>query len=135
MAVTTTTQNVETVKGIYESFAEGDIEAIAATWAPNIEFIMPEGLAVGGIYHGRDEIIENVFMLMREELEEVSVVPDQFVDGGNTVVALMTWGGTFTGTGRSIEYPEAHVFDFDDGKITRWTSYADTALWNAAFEA
>lgn len=37
-------------------------------------------------------------------------------------------------TGTSVEYPNAHVFDFEDGKIVQWQSYADTALFNDALE-
>lgn len=35
-------------------------------------------------------------------------------------------------TGKSTEFRAVHVFDFEDGKIARWTSYADSALFNAA---
>ncbi len=49
-------------------------------------------------------------------------------------VALLTWSGTYSDTGRSVEFGGAHVFDFEDGRIVRWTSYADTASFNAALE-
>lgn len=127
--------NVEIVKGMYESFAEGDIEAVTATWASDIEFTEPEGFVTGGgTFHGSDEMIENVFAALANDWEEVSVVPEQFVDGGDTVVALFTWCGTYTETGKSVEFPGIHVFEFDDGRIARWRSYADTALFNAATE-
>lgn len=41
----------------------------------------------------------------------------------------------FVETGKSVEFRGAPVFDFDDGAIVRWRSYADTALFNAAREA
>lgn len=129
-----TDSNVETVKGMYESFAEGDIEAVTATWASDIELTEPEGFVGSGTFYGPDEIIENVFAVMANDWEGVSVVPEQFVDGGDTVVALITWSGTYTKTGKSVAFPGAHVFEFDDGKIARWRSYGDSALFNAATE-
>lgn len=73
MSSLATDSNIGTVKGMYESFAEGDIEAVAATWAADIEFNDPEGFIGGGTFHGSDEIIENAFGVMATVWEEVSV--------------------------------------------------------------
>lgn len=132
MAGSTTKSNVETVQGLYESFAEGDTDAVVDTWAPDIELIEPEGLVGSGTFRGPDEILENVFAGLANDWTDVSVVPERYVDGDDTIVALVTWSGTNVETGKSTEFRGAHVFDFEDGKIARWTSYADTALFNAA---
>ena len=134
MPSTTTTENLETVKGLYESFAEGDIEAIRDIMDPDVELHEPKGIAGGGTHHGFDEIIENVFSRLGTEWEDVSVVPERYVADGDTVVVLLTWRGTSIKTGKSVEYPNAHIFDFEDGTIVQWRSYADTALFNAALE-
>ena len=134
MARATAKSNVETVKGMYKSFAEGDIEAVVATWDPTIELSEPEGIVGGGTLHGPDEILENLFAGLANDWTDVSVIPERFIDGGDTVVALITWSGTYIETGNSVEFRGAHVFDFEDGKIVNWTSYADTALFNAALE-
>jgi steroid delta-isomerase-like uncharacterized protein len=126
--------NGETVKSMYEAFAEGDIEAMTATWAPDIEFTEAEGLVGGGTYHGAEEIVEDVFATMANEWEEVSVVPGRMIEDGDTVVVFYTWSGTYTETGKSAEFPGIHVLEFDDGKISQWRSYGDTALFNAAME-
>ena len=119
---------------MYESFADGDIEAVIATWDAGIELREPEGLVGGGTLHGPDEILGNLFAGLANDWTDVSVRPERFVDGRDTVVALITWSGTYIETGKSVEFRGAHVFDFEDGKIVRWTSYADTALFNAALE-
>lgn len=134
MAINTSADNVGTVRGIYESFAEGDVEAIVATWAPDITMIEPEGMVGGGSYHGPDEIVENVFGEIAEIWEDASVVPERVIDAGDTVVAIYTFEATSTATGKQVAYEGAHVFDFEDGQITRWRSYGDTALFNAALE-
>jgi ketosteroid isomerase-like protein len=124
--------NAETVRALYESFAQGDVDAVVDTFAPDIELREPTGIVGGGTFRGEAAIRENLFAEMADAWEAVEVVPDRFVDGGDTVVALVTWRGTNVETGRSVEFRGAHVFDFEDGEITRWTSYADTALFNAA---
>jgi len=134
MPDTKVTKNLETVKGLYESFAEGDIEAIRDIMDSDVELHEPKGIAGGGTHHGFDEIAENVLSRLGTEWVDVSVVPDRYVADGDTVVALQTWSGTYNETGKSVEYPGAHVFEFEGGKIVQWRSYADTAVFNAALE-
>lgn len=136
MPATTTTENLETVRGLYDSFAEGDIEAIRDIMDSDVELHEPEGFAVAGAgtHHGFDEIVEKVFSRIADGWVDVSVVPERYVADGDTVVALQTWSGTNIETGKSVELAGVHVFDFEDGKIVQWTSYADTALFNDALE-
>ena len=126
--------NTERVQELYDSFAEGDMEAIRDIMDPDAELLMPKGIARGGTFHGFDDIVENVFSVLGNEWEDMSVVPERYVADGDTVVVLLSWSGTYSETGKSVAYPNAHVFDFEDGKIVQWTSYADTALFNAARE-
>jgi ketosteroid isomerase-like protein len=126
--------NTERVQELYDSFAEGDFETIRDIVDPDVELHEPKGIVGGGTQHGFDEIVENVFSRLGTEWEDVSVVSERCVADGDTVVVLLTWSGTARKTGKSVEYPNAHVFDFEDGKIVQWRSYADTALFNAALE-
>lgn len=126
--------NVETIQGLYRSFAVGDINAVVDTWAPHIELIEPEGLVGSGTFCGVDEILENVFSGLANDWKDVSVTPERYIDGDDVVVALITWSGTNVETGKSTEFRGVHVFDFENGKIARWTSYADSALFNAALQ-
>ena len=125
---------VEAVEHLYESFAAGDVEAIRDVVDPDVELHEPRGLVGGRTLHGFDEIVADVLDSLDEDWTDVSVVPDRFVADDETVVALFTWRGTYDRTGKSVEYPGAHVFDFEDGLIVTWTSFADTALFNAALE-
>lgn len=132
MTLTATQDNVETVRGLYESFADGDIDAIAATFAPDIEFSSPAGLIGGGTFDGEAEIREKLFAELTKNWEDASVVPEQVIESGDIVVVRMTFSGTASESGASVVYPGVHVFEFEDGLITQWTTYGDTALFNAA---
>ena len=134
MAGGTEKTNTERVQDLYDSFAKGDFEAIRDIMDSDVELHEPKGIAGGGTHHGFDEIVENVFSRIGTEWEDVSVVPERYVEDGDTVVVLLTWSGTSSKTGKSVEYPNAHVFDFEYGMIVQWRSYADTALFNAALE-
>lgn len=125
---------VGVIEGMYESFAAGDMEGVVATWNEDIELHEPEGIAVGGIHRGQDEVVD-VLTTVAGMYEEMSVGPDRYIHSGDTVVALGTGSGISAESGKVVEFPFAHVFDFEDGKISRWTSYLDTALFNASHEA
>lgn len=90
VARVTANSNVETAKGMDESFAAGDTEAVIATWDSSIELDEPEGLVGGGTLYGPDEILENLFAGLANDWTDVSVRPERFVDGRDTVVALIT---------------------------------------------
>ena len=126
--------NTERVRGLYDSFAEGDFEAIREIMDPEVELHEPKGIAGGGTHHGFDELAENAFSKIGDEWEDVSIVPERYVADGDTVVVLHTWSGTSSKTGKAVRYPNAHVFGFEGGKVVQWRSYADTALFNAALE-
>ncbi|MFC7009618.1 nuclear transport factor 2 family protein [Halalkalicoccus salilacus] len=134
MSIETEMTNTERVQELYDAFAKGDFEAIRDITDPDVELHEPKGLAGGGTHHGFDEIIENVFSKVGNEWEDVSAVPERYLEDGDPVVVLLTWSGTSSKTGKSVQYPNAHVFDFEDGKIVQWRSYADTALFNATLE-
>lgn len=125
--------NVEVVESMYESFAKGDMETVVATWNEDIELHEPEGIVAGGTYRGQNEVVE-LLTTIAGMYEEMSATPERYVNSGDTVVALGTGSGISAETGKSVEFPFAHVYDFEDGKISRWISYIDTALFNAAHE-
>lgn len=135
MSKSTAKSNVESVRRIYDAFEMGDMDAIRAILDRDIELIEPEGVPIGGTYVGLDAVLNDLFPAVAERYPDNSVVPDRYVDDGDTVIALGTITGTAVETEATLESSFCHVFDFEDGRIVRWTSYFDTALFNAALEA
>ncbi len=118
--------NVEIAREGYEAFNDGDFEAAMATFDEDIEWICPDGMRFGGTYHGRAEVGE-FFEHVVSEIDDLQLEIDRFIDGGDTVVAVGTAHGTAADTGETVEYPFAHVLDLEDGSITRFQEYLDTA--------
>lgn len=122
--------NLETVRKTYDAFAEGDIDAVLATFADDITWVEAEGGPYGGTYHGPNEIVENVFARLGAEWDPFLVDPDRFIDAGDTIVTTGTYNGTYAATGESFEAEFAHVWDLEDGHVVRFHQYVDTALHN-----
>ena len=118
--------NLETVKNLYEAFAQGDIPSVLKPFDENIEWTEAEGFPYGGTYTGANAIVENVFMKLGGEWEGFSAVPDEILDAGDNIVALGHYSGKYNETGKSMKVPFAHVWTLRGGKIVKFVQYTDT---------
>ena len=126
-------QDVATVKAAYESFNQGDIPAVLATYDDQIEWIEPGGgSAPSGTFTGPDSVAEDVFAAVPENFDEFSVDIDEVEDQGDTVVVK----GRFTGKNKSgavLDAPFEHRNTMRDGKVVRFENKVDQDAWAAAW--
>src|SRR5688500_20005568 len=71
--------NVELVQGIYDAFGRGDVDAVFAAMKPDIEWDESEGMPYGGVYRGREAIVENVFGPILADVEDFTADPDEIL--------------------------------------------------------
>lgn len=119
--------NGEIIKGVYDAFATGNIPGVLGAMDANISWTEAAGFPYAGTYIGPMAIVENVFMKLATEWDGFAAIPEQIVDGGDTVVALGNYSGTYKATGKSMKVPFAHVYDLKDGKIVKFVQHTDTA--------
>lgn len=120
--------NGEIIRGLYDSFAKGDVPGVLGAMDPAIEWTEAEGFMYGGTYTGPQAVLENVFMKLGTEWEGFGAVPGKIVDGGDEVVATGTYSGKYLATGRSVVVPFAHEWTFRNGKIVRFRQHTDTKV-------
>ena len=118
--------NIELIKNLYQSFANGDVPSVLASFDEKIEWTEAEGFPYGGTYRGANAILENVFMKLGSEWEGFAAVPDELLDAGDNIVALGNYSGKYNETGKSMRVPFAHVWTLRDGKIVKFVQYTDT---------
>ncbi len=121
-------QNVAVVRGAYDAFARGDVETVLEILDPGIRWTEAEGFPYAGTYEGPEAVLQGVFARLGSEWDGFQAVPEEFIDGGDTIVALGEYGGTYAETGRSFRAPFAHVWRLEDGKAVRFRQFTDTAL-------
>src|ERR671926_272280 len=95
--------NLDSVRRVYDAFASGDIPSVLNFLSPGVEWTEAEGFPYGGTYVGPDAVLSGVFMRLGAEWDGYSAVPDEFVDGGHTVIALGKYRGTYKATGKSFQ--------------------------------
>ena len=126
--------NLDSVRSVYDAFAKGDMPSVLGFLSPDVNWTEAEGFPYGGTYVGPEAVLEGVFMRLGTEWEGFAAVPDEFIDGGETVVALGEYSGTYKATGRSFRANFAHVWKVHDGKAVRFTQYVDTLIVQRALQ-
>jgi hypothetical protein len=121
-------ENVDVVRGIYDAFAAGDVPAVLAAMAPDIVWNEAENfpLADGNPYRGPDAILSGVFARLAADWDGFAVLPEEFLDAGDTVVVLGRYGGIHKASGRTIHAQMAHVWRVREGKAAAFQQYVDT---------
>jgi uncharacterized protein len=128
-------QNLDSVKSIYQAFAKGDIPTVLGLLSRDIAWTEAEGFPYAGTYHGPNSVLTGVFMRLGTEWDGFAAVADEFIDGGDTIVALGKYSGTYKATGKSFQANFAHVWKVQDGKATQFTQHVDTLLVHRAMQA
>ncbi len=124
------------VQAIYKAFAEGRVADIVAQVTSDVIWVQPGTGAVpwAGTWLGPDRV--NTFFVTLDSLVEVkSFEPRQFVETGDTVVALGHWDCIAKPTGEPFASDWAMTWKFRGDKVCFFQAYLDTAEVARGFNA
>lgn len=121
---------LDTAKALYTAFAARDRAALLALMHPDIEWVQNHGFPGGGSHRGAEHVIDDVLGQFKRDWDRFGARISQWIDGGDTLVAIGGYEGTYKETGRSLDPPAAfaHVLDVRDGRVVRFRQFTDTAL-------
>ena len=127
--------NLSVVKDTYLAYRDRDIPALLNCLADDVKWFSlgpPDIIPTAGTRYGRRQV-EQYFATLDDAEEVGSLQPQEFIAEGNKVVAI----GDLQRHGASsiINSPWIHVFTLQDGKITEFRSFYDTAAAIAALES
>lgn len=119
------------VKGLYDAFGKGDVPGVLGAFDPQIQWREAESFlyAGGNPYVGPQAVAEGVFQSIVSDVENFAVLPERFVEGGDTVVVEGRYRGKMKATGTPVDAQFAHVWQLRDGKVVRFQQYTDTKQW------
>jgi uncharacterized protein len=124
--------NLERVKAGYAAFAAGDMDVVMALLSPELVWHEAETLPYGGVYHGPEAVMENIFMAIGRDWNDYVAEPLRFIDGGVHVVVLGEYRGIHNESGGRLKVPFAHVWRMEAGQLVEFYQFTDTAGWLAA---
>ncbi len=118
--------NKELIENLYECFGVGDVPAVLGAMADDIRWTEADGYPLAGTFVGPQAVLDGVFMRLGEIGDHYSVVPEQHVAEGDTVVTLGTYTWKHKETGVPASVKMAHVWDIRDGKVVGFQQHVDT---------
>jgi ketosteroid isomerase-like protein len=120
--------NTQVVSALYAAFAKGDMPAALATMADDIIWTEADNYpyADRNPYIGPQAVLTGVFARIGADWDNFTVTSQERIDGGDTIVSLGHYSGTFKATGKPMRAQYAHVFRVKNGKIAAFQQYADT---------
>lgn len=118
----------DVVRRQYLASAAGDLDALRATMAPDVEWTEMAGFPLAGTYRTPDGVTSNVMMKLGQEWEGWAAHDDTYVADGENVVVLARYTATHRGTGKELNVRVAHHFVVRGGLIVRFEQFVDTAL-------
>ena len=117
--------NVETLKDGYAQFDSGDVEGALSNWSDDFEWDGGESdeLPGSGVHKGKDSAMQ-VLQRAVGAWDSFKFVPDEYIDGGDTVVVL--GHDEVSRDDNSDELPVVHIWRFQGEQVTRLQILTDT---------
>ena len=119
--------NVDTLRQGYEAYGRGDLETAMADWHDDVRWEGSESTRIpgNGVHEGKQAIAGSLMETV-QAYDSFSVTPDEFIEDGDTVVAL---GHTEASKGdKNAKVPFVHIFRFEGDKVKRIQILTDTAV-------
>ena len=129
--------NVTLVQSLYAAFGRGDIVAVIAGLAPEIDW-----QSVGrktdypafGPRKGAAQV-QDFFQIVAENEEFADFSPREFYPADDKVFVLGSYTVKMKKTGKPVACEWVHVFTLRDGMVTRWREHTDTAQFAEGYRA
>ncbi|GAA1972548.1 nuclear transport factor 2 family protein [Microbacterium pumilum] len=124
--------NADIIRAHYAASDRGDLAGMLAPLADDVRWTEAEGFPYAGTYIGPHAVAENVFARIQRDFEGFMLTVDELIDGGDAVVGLGTYSGTYRATDRPFSARVAHIWHLADGKVTTFEQVTDTEVVNRA---
>lgn len=118
----------EVVRRQYVASAAGDLAALRATLAPDVEWTEMAGFPLAGTYRTPEGVTSHVMEALGRDWEGWVAHDDRYVVDGENVVVLARYTARNKATGKLLNVRVAHHFIVRGGSIVRFEQFVDTAL-------
>lgn len=117
----------DVVRRQYLASAAGDLDALRATMAPDVEWTEMAGFPLAGTYRTPAGVTSNVMEVLGRDWAGWAAHDDAYIVEGENVVVLARYTATHRATGNPLNVRVAHHFIVRGGLIVRFEQFVDTA--------
>jgi len=122
------TGRIGVVSSFYESLGKGDVPGVLGLLDPQVQWTEAERFPYySGTWVGPQAVLDNLLKRVAADWTDFAATPRDYLVEGTKVVSLGTYSGVYKRTGKSMRADFAHVWTVENGKITRFVMYTDTA--------
>ena len=108
--------NVDVVRAGYEAWNRGDLDAVREIYAPDVTASAGALWPAAGEVSGPEAIIQ-AFASIFATFERSELVPEEYVEHGDSVLVPTLWRGTMAGSEGVIEQRLVAVYTLRDGQV------------------
>lgn len=119
--------NIATIKSIYEAFGKGDVATILDNVTDDVDWATDttaDGAPWYGVRHGKDDVA-GFFQALGESVEVHEFTPLSFAADGDDVHTLVRFRASAPATGGEAAMNLHHYFRFREGKIDYYRGTED----------
>jgi ketosteroid isomerase-like protein len=126
------TNRIDIVRAHYAASAQGNIAEMMANVSPQARWTEMAGFPCAGTWIGPQAVVDNVFAVLGKDWIGYRFELQSLIDGGDQIVAVGTYHGTYRATGKEMQARVAHIWKLQDGKVVAFEQFTDTLLVNQA---
>lgn len=108
--------NVETIRHGYEVWNRGDLDALAAIYAPDVTADAGVLWPSAGVIEGAQAIID-AYASIIATFEESEVLADEYIERGDCVYVPTRWRGLLPGSADVVEQKVVATYTLRAGRI------------------
>lgn len=120
--------NLDIIKTHYAASDRLDIAAMMADMSPEVRWTEMAGFPCAGTWVGPQQVIDNVFAVLGSTCEGYNFKLESLIDGGDRIVGIGDYRGTYRATAKSMHARVVHVWQLEQGKVVRFEQFTDTLL-------
>ena len=120
--------HLQIVADHYAASARQDIAGMMTEVSPDVAWTEMAGFPCAGTWIGPDQVVAHVFAVLGREWEGYRFTLEQLIDGGEQVVGVGTYSGTYRKTGKPMQARATHVWRLAGRKIVSFEQFTDTLL-------
>ncbi|RZU62891.1 nuclear transport factor 2 family protein [Zhihengliuella halotolerans] len=117
----------DVVRRQYLASATGDLSALRATLAPDVEWTEMAGFPLAGTYRSPGVVTASVMEKLAAEWDNWTAHDDTYVVDGENVAVLARYTAINQATGKHLNVRVVHHFIVRGGLIVRFEQFVDTA--------
>ncbi len=117
----------DVVRRQYLASARGDLAALRATLADDVEWTEMAGFPLAGTYRTPAGVTSGVMERLALEWDDWTAHDDTYVVDGENVLVLARYTASHRATGKPLAVRVAHHFVVRAGRIVRFEQFVDTA--------